>query len=59
MNPKHEDLPMEEFDQTKVPVLEHKVRQLKFSSANFKSFDLIGEGTYGKVFKCLLDPKLV
>lgn len=59
MNPKNEDSPMEEVVQTKVPVLDHKVRQLKFSSANFKSFDLIGEGTYGKVFKCLLDPKLV
>ena len=53
MNPKNEDSPMQEVVQTKVPVLEHKVRQLKFSSANFKSFDLIGEGTYGKVFKCL------
>jgi len=59
MDPKNENSPMQEVVQTKAPVLEHKVRPLKFSSANFKSFDLIGEGTYGKVYKCLLDPKLV
>jgi hypothetical protein len=43
---------MEEVTQTKLPVLDHKVKQLKFSFENFKSFDLIGEGTYGKVYKC-------
>ncbi len=50
---------MEEVTQTKLPVLDHKVKQLKFSFENFKSFDLIGEGTYGKVYKCYLDHWLV
>lgn len=59
VDPKTEDVPMEEGTQTKLTILDHKVKPLKFKIENFKTFDLIGEGTYGKVYKCLLDPKFV
>jgi len=50
---------MHDESQTKLPCLDHQVRQPKLSSDFFQSVDLIGEGTYGKVYRCKLESKLL
>jgi cyclin-dependent kinase 12/13 len=50
---------MKDESKPKLLTLDHLVKPQKFCMDDFTTCDLIGEGTYGKVFKCALSQRLV
>ena len=50
---------MQDEQQTKLQTLDHRVRPPKLSILSFETRELIGEGTYGKVYRSQLNSSIL